>query len=69
MTVRDDVEALVSRLSPEPICDDCIAQRLGLPGSQHANQKTRAMAGMNGFERQKHVCSLCDLTRMVIRRR
>ena len=68
MTILDDVERLVSRLSPEPVCDDCIAERLGLTVRQHANHKTRELAGSNGFERRKHVCSLYGETKLVIRR-
>jgi len=56
MTVIDDVRALVDRLAPAPICDDCIADRLGLSVRQHANRKTRELAGSNGFERRKDIC-------------
>lgn len=68
MTVLDDVERFVSRLSPEPVCDDCIAGKLGLSIRQRANHKTRELAGSNGFERRKDVCSLCGDTKLVIRR-
>ncbi len=68
MTVLDDVEKLVSRLSPTAICDDCIADRLGLTVRQHANHKTRELAGSNGFERRKDACGLCGNTKLVIRR-
>ena len=53
MPVRDDVRALIDRLAPEPVCDDCVADRLGLSVRQHANHKTRELAGSNGFERRK----------------
>lgn len=68
MTVLEDVERFVSRLSPAPVCDDCIAGRLGLSVRQHANHKTRELAGSNGFERRKDACSLCGETKLVIRR-
>ena len=68
MTVLDDVRALVTRLSPEPVCDDCIAERLGLSIRQHANHKTRELAGSGGFERRKGRCSLCGTEKLVIRR-
>ncbi|CAM5418946.1 hypothetical protein ACFSUK_20485 [Sphingobium scionense] len=69
MTILDDVERFVSRLSPEPVCDDCIAEKLGLSVRQHANHKTRELAGSNGFERRKDPCSLCGgVTKLVIRR-
>lgn len=68
MTVIDDVRALIDRLSPEPICDDCIADRLKLSVRQHAIQKTRELAGLNGFERHKDICSKCFGEKLVIRR-
>lgn len=45
MTVLENVSALVTRLSPAPMCDACIAERLGLSVSQQANHKTRELAG------------------------
>jgi hypothetical protein len=48
--------------------DDCIAERLELSVRQHANHKTRELAGQGGFERRKDVCSLCGETKLVIRR-
>ena len=68
MTVIDDVGALIDRLAPEPICDDCVADRPGLSVRQHANHKTRELAGSNGFERRKDICSLCYGEKLVIRR-
>ena len=55
MTVFDDVRALIDRLAPEPICDDRVAERLGLSVRQHANHKTRELASSNGFERRKDI--------------
>lgn len=68
MTVLDQVRALIERLSPEPVCDDCIADRLKLSVRQHANHKTRELAGSDGFERRIDACSLCGATKKVIRR-
>lgn len=68
MTVLDQVRALIERLSPEPVCDDCIADRLDLGVRQHANHKTRELAGQGGFERRKDACALCGATKIVIRR-
>jgi len=68
MTVLDQVRRLIERLSPEPICDDCISDRLGLAVRQHANHKTRELAGTNGFERRKDPCAICGATKLVIRR-
>lgn len=68
MSVADDVRAFVTRLSPDAVCDDCIAGRLGLTVRQHANHKTRELAGTDGFERQKAACSLCGEVKLVIRK-
>lgn len=68
MTVIDDVRAFITRLSPEPVCDSCIAERLNLSVPQHANHKTRELAGTDGFERRKALCSLCSAEKLVIRR-
>jgi len=69
MTVLEQVRTFVGRLTPEAVCDDCIAERLGLSVRQHANHKTRELAGTGGFERRKGACSLCGAEKLVIRRR
>jgi len=66
VTVVDDVRALILRLSPQAVCDDCIADRLGLSVRQHANHKTRELAGTQGFERRRDRCSLCQGDKLVI---
>ena len=68
-TVLERVKALVERLSPEPVCDDCITSTLGLTVRQHTNHKTRELAGSAGFERQVGDCALCGTTKKVIRRK
>lgn len=68
-TVLGRVRRLIERLAPEPVCDDCITERLALSVRQHANHKSRELAGQAGFERQLAVCSLCGTEKMVIRRR
>lgn len=67
MAVLEDVRALILRLSPNPVCDDCVAERLGLSIRQHANHKTRELSGSGGFERRKDICSLCFKEKIVIR--
>lgn len=69
MTVLNDVRSFVLRLSPDPVCDDCITERLGLSVRQHANHKTRELAGTPGFERRKDACSLCGSVKIVIHAR
>jgi hypothetical protein len=56
-------------LAPDPVCDDCISDRLGLSVRQHANHKTRELAGSSGFERELGDCVLCASTKKVIRYR
>lgn len=68
-TVLERVRALIERLSPDPICDDCASERLELSVRQHANHKTRELAGTNGFERRKDACSICGNEKLVIRKR
>ncbi|WP_232491741.1 hypothetical protein [Novosphingobium kaempferiae] len=68
MTIRDDVEKLVVRLAPRPVCDECVAHTLGLSMLHHVDQATRELAGSNGFERRKDTCSLCGETRPVTAR-
>ena len=66
-TVLEKVRGLVERLSPEPICDDCITEKLSLSVRQHANHKTRELAGEHGFERRIDACTICGTAKTVIR--
>ena len=66
MAVLDDVRTFVARLSPQAVCDDCISEKLGLSVRQHANHKTKELAGSGGFERRKGPCSLCGSDKLVI---
>lgn len=68
MTVLENVSALITRLSPSPVCEDCVAEKLGLSVRQHANHKTRELAGTDGFERRRDICSLRFSEKVVIRR-
>ena len=67
MTVLAKVRALVTRLSPEPICDDCVAEKLEFAVRQNANRKARELAGSDGFERRKGQCGICGLEKLVTR--
>ena len=68
MTILDQVRRLIERLAPEPICDDCITERLNLSVRQHANHKTRELAGEQGFERRMDDCAICGVNKKVIRK-
>jgi hypothetical protein len=67
MTVLDDVREFIVRRSPQATCDDCIADRLKLSVRQHANHKTRELAKMPRFRRERAECGLCKDTKLVIR--
>jgi len=69
MTVLEQVRGLIERLPPEPVCDDCIAERLGLSIRQHANHKSRELAGLDGFERRIEPCAICGREKKGIRRK
>jgi hypothetical protein len=66
--VADKIKGLIAVLAPEPICDDCIVERLGLSAPHQASQRTRELAGEGGFERRKDRCALCDEDKIVTRR-
>jgi len=69
MTILQDVEKLVARLAPAPVCDDCLTETLGLSTLHHADFAARELAGANGFERLKGTCGLCGEMRSVTVRR
>ena len=69
VTALDQVRALIERLAPKAICDDCIAERLDLGVRQHANHKTRELAGSHGFVRDKSTCSMCGSIKLAISKR
>lgn len=67
MTVLDRVRDFIIRRSPDFICDDCIADRVGISPRQHANHKTRELAKTVGFDRREGRCGLCGSDKKVIR--
>ena len=67
--MADKVEALIGRLAPEPICDECIVERLGLSALHQVSQRTHELAGMRGYERCQDDCAICGSPKMVIRRK
>src|SRR3546814_11801099 len=42
----DRVEALIGRLAPAAICDECIVDKLGLLALQQASHRARDMTGV-----------------------
>lgn len=67
MTVLEDVAHLIARAAPNAICDDCIADKLHLTVRQHANHKTRELAGKSGYLREKGKCHYCGSNKKVIK--
>jgi hypothetical protein len=49
MSVLEQVHDFIVARPREPICDKCIAERLGLSVPNHANHKTRELAKTNLF--------------------
>lgn len=68
-TILPRVRGLIERLAPEPICDECISEKLSLTRMSQANQVVRELAGTDGFERQSDVCAICGASRTVTRKR
>lgn len=69
MTLLDDLRSFITRLSPEPVCDDCITQRLGHADPEQVAQATRELSGNGGFERRRDAWGLCGVEKLVVRRR
>lgn len=68
MKILEQVRALIERLSPHPVCEDCITQRLELGERKRVDQKAHELIGTPGFEWYIDVCSLCSITKKVIRK-
>lgn len=67
-TVVERVRGLIERLAPQPICDECVAEKLDLPWTAQANQAARELAGADGFERRSDICTICGAPRVVTRK-
>ena len=68
-TLFDQVKAFIERLAPQPVCDDCITDRLGLPERDLASHNANQLVGTAGFERRLDACSLCSIEKQVVRRK
>ncbi|KKW92497.1 hypothetical protein [Sphingobium chungbukense] len=67
-TDRDDgrIDALIGRLAPEPVCDDCVAERLGL-ATEPVTHRAHALAGIAGYQRAGASCTLCATVKVTTR--
>lgn len=66
--MADKIKGLIAVLAPEPICDECIVERLGLSALHQASHRAREFAGTDGIERTKDHCAFCSEARTVTRR-
>jgi hypothetical protein len=66
--MTDAVRKLIERLAPDPVCDDCIADRLELADRQEAGIAANALVGTSQFERRRDACVLCGNTKSTTRR-
>lgn len=64
----DGIRAFIQRLSPQSVCDECIAERLGIDLALVAKH-TIEVAGTAGFKRRTDECALCGATTHVIGQR
>src|SRR3546814_18587683 len=63
----DRVEALIGRLAPAAICDECIVDKLGLKALHQASHRTRELAGTTGYESSRDECAICGEPKTIIR--
>ncbi len=66
--MTDAIRKLIDRLAPEPICDECIAERLALADRQEASIAANELAGTSQFERRRAGCALCGGEKLTTRR-
>lgn len=68
MKIEDAVRRLIERLSPEPVCDECVAEKLDSDAHQDVAATTAELAGAQGFERAMSACALCGETKKATRK-
>ncbi|RHW16853.1 hypothetical protein D1610_14165 [Sphingomonas gilva] len=67
--MADKIKGLITVIAPEPICDACIVERLGLSALHQASHRTRELARSRGFERCQDACGTCGKSGSAIRHR
>ena len=69
MSVPQRINDFITRYKPEPVCNKCIAQGVGLSNvAAHPAQITGALATTSDFVQETGTCSLCKSQKKVIRR-
>lgn len=65
---KDDgrIDALIGRMAPDPVCDDCIAERLDIK-AMTVQRRAHELAGRRGYERATAACPLCATTKVTTR--
>lgn len=64
----DPIRKLIERLAPNPVCDDCIADRLSLADLERVSLAVNELAATSQFERRRNVCTLCETEKLTTRR-
>jgi hypothetical protein len=64
----DKVRRHIARLGPAAICDDCLAQAIGLSTRNDARKLARELLGTNGFERSNGKCCMCNAAKATTRK-
>ena len=67
MTTLERVSEFLTKMSPNPYCDQCITDTLQFFDTAITNRATRELAQMPGFDRGKDKCSACGRVKIVIR--
>lgn len=65
--ILENVRRFVERLSPTPVCDDCLADRIDR-SADGVRTAIGELAVERGFGRTRDTCGLCGESRMVIRK-
>lgn len=65
--VTDVIRKLIERLSPNPVCDDCIADKLELADRPEVRLATQELTASSQFERRRDTCSLCGGKKLTTR--
>lgn len=65
MNIVEKIRAFIIRLSPAPVCDPCVAERLELQ-QPYVAKVMRELAGQAGFETRVDQCALCSVDKRVV---
>lgn len=67
MTVPERIHKFLTERTPEPICDDCIAERSDVSPRQQVNPIASALGLTTDFRRGHGTCSICKNDKLVTR--